>query len=830
MNDDRAMKVDQSEGEDPDEPPPRQSSRPLGPPVVTAGPLGQLKLQLHRLYLDAGHPGYDRIVWLIGRDGSLPGAPARDTVQKIMRVDGFAGKQGDVVSIATVLAREGHVRDVPDLLHGLWVKAHQFAPVGELISEARDPLAFEVHRAIDALSTRGMTSTVLPLLPAYVQRAHDRLLEQAIARVAAGASELVTLVGGSSTGKTRACWEALHQLPEGWRVWHPLRPDRPEAFLEELPSVGPATVVWLNEAQHYLSPTRDRIGEKVSAELRDLLRTPGRGPVLVLATMWPQFWDELTHKFDPPAEEDRVHAQARDLLERGMHVLVEATFDEHELAAVRNRSADDPRLVQALEHAEQGHITQYLAGGPALIQRYETAGSAAKAMIEAAMDARRLGHSLGLPLAFLQAAAPAYLTDLQWDGLKEDWLEQALAYVAEPCRGTRGPLTRIRTRPGDTDPDQPQYRLADYLEQYGRTQRRTVKVPWGFWDAATAHANPGDRAALGSAAQARGLLRLAFHLYTSTTTGNAGALGPAARMLLDAGRIEEATLWYQRAAEAGDSDALEWADWLLQEAGRIDEVIPWFQDSAEAGDTFAERQRTRMHLRTLAQMLREAGPIDEAIPWLPYAARAGDSASLEPVARVLREVGRIDEAIPWFQRAAQAGDTDAPGQVARMLQEVGRIDEAIPWFQRAAQAGDTDAPGQVARMLQEVGRIDEAIPWFQYAAQAEASALWPLEAGRIDEAIPWLQYAAAAGDTKELGRVARRLREAGRIDEVIPWLHDRAEAGDIGALGKAVGMLRKAGRIDEASRLRQFGWEPDGSLAPLWNAETATTSQQRSTQ
>jgi len=43
----------------------------------------------------------------------------------------------------------------------------------------------------------------------------------------------------------------------------------------------------------------------------------------------------------------------------------------------------------------------------------------------------------------LEAAVPGYLTDGQWDGLGEDWLEQALAYTAVPRRGGRP----IRPRP-----------------------------------------------------------------------------------------------------------------------------------------------------------------------------------------------------------------------------------------------------------------------------------------------------------------------------------------------------------------------------------------------
>ena len=42
---------------------------------------------------------------------------------------------------------------------------------------------------------------------------------------AEGSSGIAVLVGGSSTGKTRACWEALQLLRDqkpGWRLWHPI--------------------------------------------------------------------------------------------------------------------------------------------------------------------------------------------------------------------------------------------------------------------------------------------------------------------------------------------------------------------------------------------------------------------------------------------------------------------------------------------------------------------------------------------------------------------------------------------------------------------------------
>lgn len=61
---------------------------------------------------------------------------------------------------------------------------------------------------------------------------------------AEGSSRIAVLVGGSSTGKTRACWEALQILqdrPERWLLWHPIDPTYPDAALRELPGTGPRT-------------------------------------------------------------------------------------------------------------------------------------------------------------------------------------------------------------------------------------------------------------------------------------------------------------------------------------------------------------------------------------------------------------------------------------------------------------------------------------------------------------------------------------------------------------------------------------------------------------
>jgi hypothetical protein len=150
---------------------------------------------------------------------------------------------------------------------------------GQLIT-GLDPFVLEVHRLVEPDGG----AEVLPALPPYACRAHDDVLAAVVAAAAGGQSRLAVLVGGSSTGKTRACWEAVTApgaLPAGWQLWHPYEPARPQALLEGLAAVAPRTVIWLNEAQLYLLEAPADAAERAAAALQAVLGDSGRGPVLV---------------------------------------------------------------------------------------------------------------------------------------------------------------------------------------------------------------------------------------------------------------------------------------------------------------------------------------------------------------------------------------------------------------------------------------------------------------------------------------------------------------------------------------------------------------------
>jgi tetratricopeptide (TPR) repeat protein len=742
--------------------------------------------------------------------------------------------------------------------------------VGRAVHELIDPFALEVHRAIDAPSG----TSPLPALPTYVKRAHDRRLRAIIKRAASGRSAAAVLVGSSSTGKTRACWEAVQALPGEWQLWHPVDPSRPEAAADALPAVKPRTVIWLNDAQHYLLTPANGLGERVAAGLRELLRDFARSPVLVLGTIWPEYWTTLTSQ---PADEPDLHAQARALL-TGIDIPVPEVFSGSAVYALQTAAKADPRLAEAASRAEDGRITQFLAGGPALLERYRNAPAPAKSLIEAAMDARRLGHSLFLPHSLLEAAASGYLTDQEGDGFGEDWLEQALAYCAAPCRGARGPLSRVRARPV---PAQPHYRLADYLEQAGRARRQTVLAPAALWDALVVYADRRDLVRIAKGAERRSLYHHALQLYQraaddgdrdalrqatelleragrtdeavdwlqdAATTGHTFAMRRAAELLERTGRTDEAISLYQRAAEGGDDDALRRAVGLLEETGRIDEAIDWLT-------TRAVETSGRFALQRAGGLLERAGRTDEAISLYQRAAEGGDSYARGRAAGLMKRTGRTDQAIVLSKtRAEKTGDLDVLRRAAELLEKVGRrddakdslptgtkeiggliatrraaeklqkaghIEDAISLYQHAAESGDPFALGQAVELLEKADRTDDAIDWLtvhadetgdRFAMRRAAELL--KKAGRLDEAIDWLRiHADETGDLDALRRAAELLEKAGRLDDATGFYLHAAETGDSYALEQAAALLEKVGRSQEAAHLRQYGLEPGSVIA-----------------
>ncbi|MHB9853654.1 P-loop NTPase fold protein [Streptomyces krungchingensis] len=381
----------------------------------------ELKDLLYELYVAAGAPSLDAIASAVADDDHLAAAPGRDSIRRSISEPDLPARQVDVVSTAIVLARMAawDADDVAARVRSLWVKARMAVPAGRPLAEISDPFALQVHRAFDpGLVADGAGVSALPV---YVIRDHDIVLRQTVADAVGGVSQLVVLVGESCTGKTRACWEAIRQLPSSWRLWHPFAPTRTEAVLEGISQVGPRTVVWLDETQEYLSTSSDH-GERVAAELRSLLYDHSRAPVLILGTVWPSHLAALSAQPSIRSANDS-HAQARALLD-GHTVHVPSAFTETDLVTLANLAESDPRLAQAVEQASQGRVVQFLAGAHELLRRWDQ---------HVASGLGRL-RGAGRPLAGLGSDAPSR-SDLLGDGADAAVLAELIG-----ARGTQPPL------------------------------------------------------------------------------------------------------------------------------------------------------------------------------------------------------------------------------------------------------------------------------------------------------------------------------------------------------------------------------------------------------
>ncbi|NGO10067.1 transcriptional regulator [Streptomyces sp. HC44] len=812
----------------------RSSQRRVERPRVAPRALADLKELLYRLYTEAGAPTLEHIATLIADDDALPGCPSKDTVQRIISSPELPPRCHDAVAVAGVLAREAgwDVADAMSMVSKAWTEAHLEDPLGSPV-EKLEPLSLEVHRAITLGNCESLPD--LPALPAYVERDHDRRLRDIVDSAVAGASRMVTLVGGSSTGKTRACWEAVRRLPKGWRVWHPYDPTRPVAALEGIARVGPRTVIWLNEAQYYLLTPDSDDAERIAAGLRTALHERHRGPVLVLAALWPQHWERLTTR--PAADRADPYAQQRELLTGvGEQLTLPTAFSEADLKAAQDKSVHDPRLRQALDGATGGEITQFLAGVPELLARYHAAPPGASALIKAAMDYRRLGHSLALPLGLLEHAADDYFTDREFHELGGDWLDAALDYCAAPCKGVPGPLVPMRRRTRERDAT-PVYRLADYLEQHGRVTRHTFCPPASFWEAAADHVGRSeDRHALADAARQRGRYRHAADLYAPLAEqGDTAAMVKLARLRQTAGAPQEAEALYRTAAEAGDPAALvELARAHLVE-GDLHQAERLARDAAEAGDAtallelaraqeLADEPHTAEHLaRTAAPYstdallelarLRQRSRDFSAVERLARAAvDAGDNYAYTLLALMRQLTGDSREAERLARTAADHGDTSALIELAETRELAGDTVGAEDLARTAADAGNIAALIELAEIRGQSGDLDEAERlYWDVAKRGESHALVELAellllAGNPEEAEHLARTAAAGMDTAALAFLTRIMERDGYPDEAEGLARTAADAGDTSAL-LDLARKRAGNRPRDAERLARAAIE-----------------------
>ncbi len=401
--------------------------------------------------------------------------------------------------------------------------SHQRRPAGAGRVHDADLRRLGVHAWINAGPGGEQLLAAVP--PAYVLRDRDAELRAAIAEAGRGGG-FVLLCGGSSVGKTRMLAEAVTtELPDWWLL-HPADAGAVRRFAD---APTARTVVWLDELQNYLEPR----GSLPAGMMRALLVAG----LVVVATLWPHEYGLRTAL---PADEAGVKAGDPYAVERELLRLAQVIDVDTVNAAERRRAealAGDPRIRVALDVGGDTGLTEVLAAGPELVRWWRHADATVprqrygRAVITAALDARRFGAHQPLTREFLIAAAPAYLTDAQRATAGPDWFEQAIEYATTPRHGAASCLT---AQAGPGMGEIAGYTTADYLHQQARAERRAVPLTEAVWDALIVHHHHDDTTRLAENASKRDLRQRALSLYLKAAeAGVAWAEKPLAKLLFD---------------------------------------------------------------------------------------------------------------------------------------------------------------------------------------------------------------------------------------------------------------------------------------------------------
>jgi hypothetical protein len=485
--------------------------------------------------------------------------------------------------------------------------------------------------------------------PPYVPRDHDAAVRAAMSTEGC----FVVLVGPSCAGKTRTLYEAVRAVAPTWDIVRPFDVDDVHRLAAERPE---RTVLWLDELQRYLGAH-----QPLSTAVVNHLVSGG---LMVLGTLW--------------TSEYRDHATGGALgLADVMSIKPALSADEYERAATM--AAGDTRIAQALTAGDYT-FTQMLAGGPAMMHWWaHLSNPYAKATVEAAVDARRLGVQSPLSDALLTEAIHDYLSPLDRLADPTGWLDRAASSMVSPLPGAVAPVIRTESA---TDTEEACFVVADFLNHHLGELRRSLCPPHSLWSSLVSHlVDPGDIRRVAAGARARMRYRYSPPLLRQLiATGE----GPAA--------VELSDLYLGR--------------------HRIDDAIALVKDFI---DRFTSDESIQDHLTRLVDLQRKVAALSRSgdlhslreiyadrgrVETLRSRADRGDPAAQDELAQVLADRGQIEE----LDRRADAGDPFA-GDRRAALHRADRPEPdggaAIARLRADIEAGEPQAPDLLTLMMME---------------------------------------------------------------------------------------------------------------------------------
>ena len=406
------------------------------------------------------------------------------------------------------------------------------------VRDISDPVRLGVHKAAALIDSAPSSGTELGA-PAYVPRDADAELRE---RLAAGG--FVLLIGDSTAGKTRTAFEAVSGTLPNHVLICPSERDGIAVAVDRAAQER-RCVLWLDDLERYLGA-----GGLTAAQLGRLLTGVGHHRVIV-ATIRAVERTRITA--DAPDNDAGRHAlrDIRLVLDQAYPIRIARMFTGNELERAWARHWD-PRIAEAIGHADSYGIAEYLAAGPELLHDWEDARGSSKgpyargaALVAAAIDIRRAGFTSSLPRALLDQVHEHYLTDAEHAHAPREPAADAWEWATRLHEATAALLRPV-------GPDLVE--VFDYLvDTVQRRAGSAGQAPEPVVQAAIDFAGPADATSLGATAYTHGRYTLAehawrhaYHLRVNDTT-----IGPdhpdtlisrsnLATLLLVQGRLDEA--------------------------------------------------------------------------------------------------------------------------------------------------------------------------------------------------------------------------------------------------------------------------------------------------
>ena len=579
------------------------------------------------------------------------------------------------------------------------------------VRDITDPVLLGVHKAPHAAVLPGGhgTEEVAGMhLPAYVPRDFDAVLRQ---RLAAGG--FVLLVGDSTAGKSRAAFEALAAMLAGHLLICPANRD---AVVVAITRAAQARrcVLWLDDLESYLGT-----GGLTTAQLGRLVSGKGHHRV-VIATIRAAEQARVTD--ESLCGDDAARQVLRDtcqVIEQAYPIRVPRMFSHAELERARV-GYGDPRIAEALAHSGNYGIAEYLAAGPELLREWEDARNSSHgpnargaALVAAAIDIRRAGHTSPIPHALVDATHEHYLDDPEHARTPREPIAEAWAWATRQRRAT---TALVHPTTGD------RIEVFDYLvDSIQRRARPSDHVPEPVVRAAIDTGDQADADSLALTAYTQGRYPLAERAYRQACeaksrnprlgaehTDTLASRDKRATVLRDLGRLAEAEAEHRavgqiraRVLGAEHPDTLLSRDNLgavLRGTGRLEEAEAEHRSvldirvtvlGPEHRDTMESRNNLALTLRDLGRLEEaetEQRTVQEICARVLGAEHPDTLAGRNNLALVLRDVGRFEDAEAEHRAVAEIcarvlgaehPDTlTSRDNTALDLRDVGRLEDA----------------------------------------------------------------------------------------------------------------------------------------------------------